>query len=161
MVEKTWGYEIAENSEEFTARYVDLLKQVWGISDLSGLSGVIYTQLSDVETECNGLLTYDRAVVKLDMKTALSVNLGKLREERSTVLVPTANHGRTLWRYTLAKPGPRWNRFGFGMGPWKLGQAGFGFPIDSKKTDTAWNTPQIWLQRQVCGCHRWIKFDHN
>ena len=31
----------------------------------SGLSGVVYTQLSDIEEEVNGLVTYDRKVVKI------------------------------------------------------------------------------------------------
>lgn len=39
-----------------------------------GLAGCIYTQLSDVETECNGLLTADRRVVKIDMKKMKKMN---------------------------------------------------------------------------------------
>ena len=31
-----------------------------------GLSATVYTEVSDVEDECNGLLTYDRRVVKID-----------------------------------------------------------------------------------------------
>jgi hypothetical protein len=30
------------------------------------MSAAVYTQITDVETECNGLMTYDRAVIKLD-----------------------------------------------------------------------------------------------
>ena len=37
----------------------------------NGLSALVYTQVSDVEDEINGLMTYDREVVKLPMKTAL------------------------------------------------------------------------------------------
>ncbi len=39
-----------------------------------GLSACVYTQLSDVEDECNGLLTYDRAVVKLPAEALLAIN---------------------------------------------------------------------------------------
>ena len=36
---------------------------------MQGLSAAVYTQLSDVEEEVNGLVTYDRKVVKLPPET--------------------------------------------------------------------------------------------
>ena len=39
-----------------------------------GLSAVIYTQLSDVEEEVNGILTYDRKILKLDVDTVRDLN---------------------------------------------------------------------------------------
>ncbi|MBQ9066859.1 MAG: glycoside hydrolase family 2 [Clostridia bacterium] len=39
-----------------------------------GLSAFVFTQLSDVESECNGLVTYDRAVVKYDKDKMKAVN---------------------------------------------------------------------------------------
>ena len=39
-----------------------------------GLSAAIYTQLSDVEDELNGLITYDRKVVKMDKNRVLEVS---------------------------------------------------------------------------------------
>ena len=39
-----------------------------------GLCGTIYTQLSDVENEVNGIYTYDRAVLKPDEKTVMYIN---------------------------------------------------------------------------------------
>ena len=38
-----------------------------------GLCGVIYTQLSDVEDETNGLLTYDRKILKVDQELLLEI----------------------------------------------------------------------------------------
>ena len=49
-----------------TKRYQELLKNAYGIEDSRGTSAVVYTQLTDVEQELNGLLTYDRAVIKPD-----------------------------------------------------------------------------------------------
>ena len=46
----------------------------------NGLSALVYTQVSDVEDEINGLLTYDRKVTKLDRETALAC-AAALREE--------------------------------------------------------------------------------
>ena len=39
-----------------------------------GLCAAIYTQVSDVEDEVNGLITYDRRVVKLDADTMLPIS---------------------------------------------------------------------------------------
>ena len=45
-----------------------------------GLSATVYTQVSDVEFEVNGLLTYDREIVKLDEDAVKAIN-DKLRYE--------------------------------------------------------------------------------
>ena len=39
-----------------------------------GLSAIIYTEVSDVEDECNGLLTYDRKVVKITPEVMKAAN---------------------------------------------------------------------------------------
>lgn len=39
-----------------------------------GLSALVYTQLTDVEDEVNGLFTYDRAEIKPDANAVRSVN---------------------------------------------------------------------------------------
>jgi hypothetical protein len=64
-LDKTYGYRKYENR----ARYVEALQELYRdkIRPLSqeGLCGSIYTQVSDVEDETNGLLTYDREVLKV------------------------------------------------------------------------------------------------
>ena len=74
---KTWGYEGTKNIEDLTRSYEKLLAKAWGLKDTAGLSAVIYTQLTDVETECNGLLTYDREVNKVIAERAAAANSGK------------------------------------------------------------------------------------
>jgi hypothetical protein len=59
-----------------------LFKHVWRLHQLRGLSAAVYTQTTDVETECNGLLTYDRAVAKID--PALSAGGQSRRVFRNT-----------------------------------------------------------------------------
>ena len=49
-----------------------------------GLAGCVYTQLSDVEDELNGLLTYDRKVLKIDPALVRAVN-EKLKKELEDV----------------------------------------------------------------------------
>ncbi|MEI7898647.1 MAG: glycoside hydrolase family 2 TIM barrel-domain containing protein [bacterium] len=75
---KTWGYEGTKNVEDLTRGYEKLLVKAWEQHVAVGLSAVIYTQLTDVETECNGLLTYDREVNKVIPERAVAANTGKL-----------------------------------------------------------------------------------
>ncbi len=64
-VERIFGYKRYENLSDFQNAYRELMEQSLLPLKEQGLSGAVYTQLSDVEEEVNGLLTYDRKVNKL------------------------------------------------------------------------------------------------
>ncbi|MFE7083933.1 glycoside hydrolase family 2 protein [Priestia megaterium] len=55
--EKGWGYTSVQSEEEFLTDYARVMKAVY---ESSVIHGYCYTQLTDVEQEINGLLTYDR-----------------------------------------------------------------------------------------------------
>ncbi len=60
-----WGYQSFENKEALANRYEKLIEDL--IPFISkGLSAAVYTQTTDVEVEVNGLMTYDREVIKFD-----------------------------------------------------------------------------------------------
>lgn len=61
---KTYGYRVDKTREGFVRRVRDLYKSLLPLAE-RGLCGAVYTQVSDVEDETNGLLTFDRAVQKL------------------------------------------------------------------------------------------------
>ena len=63
-LEKTYGYRKFEDRESFVKALQALYMEVNRLKE-QGLSGAIYTQLSDVEDETNGLFTYDRRILKL------------------------------------------------------------------------------------------------
>jgi len=63
---KEFAYEWQPDSAALTARYVGLIKQVEQLSLETGLSAAVYTEITDVEGELNGFVTYDRAVMKID-----------------------------------------------------------------------------------------------
>ena len=71
--DRNWGYVQFKNTNEVTDQYVkfgeDLLKLV-----KSGFSAAVYTQTTDVEMEINGLMTYDRKVIKIDEKRVRAIN---------------------------------------------------------------------------------------
>ena len=73
---KSWGYKGMASREALTKNYVDLWRRVHQLKEDAGLSAAVYTQWTDVEAECNGLLTYDRKVVKVDAEQARAAHRG-------------------------------------------------------------------------------------
>ncbi len=65
--ERNWGYVSYKTPEELTEAYLALLKKLHPMTGMAGLSAAVYTQTTDVEVEVNGLMTYDRALVKMDV----------------------------------------------------------------------------------------------
>lgn len=63
-----YGYGQTDSEEALTNRIIDLYEEMVLSSIPNGLCGCVYTQLSDVEDEINGLYTYDRQVCKVDKK---------------------------------------------------------------------------------------------
>ena len=72
IVKKGWGYTKTETAEDLRASYSQLLGDI-AVLIPEGLAGVIYTQTTDVESEINGLLTYDRNY-KLDPEILRSIH---------------------------------------------------------------------------------------
>jgi ABC transport system ATP-binding/permease protein len=64
-VNRVYGYQKYDTPEEMAAALKQLFSRQLFPLISKGLSGAVYTQLSDVEEEVNGLVTYDRRVVKL------------------------------------------------------------------------------------------------
>ncbi|UQZ82674.1 Evolved beta-galactosidase subunit alpha [Paenibacillus konkukensis] len=61
-----FSYQEMKDKKEITDKYIDFINQLKNLKASPGLSAAIYTQISDVEYEINGLLSYDRKVEKLD-----------------------------------------------------------------------------------------------
>lgn len=59
-----WGYQSFKNKEELKKRYEQVVHELWRLIPM-GLSAGVYTQTTDVEVETNGLMTYDRKVMKI------------------------------------------------------------------------------------------------
>jgi hypothetical protein len=144
--DKNWGYRKIADSESLTAAYVKMLSRAWSLKD-KGLNAVVYTQTTDVETESNGLLTYDREVLKVDAEKAASANRGKVREQ-VTVLVPTSQEQPQTWRFTLDAPAEAWLKPDFDNSSWKEAPGGFGTKITpGAVVGTIWKTNNIWIRR--------------
>lgn len=64
-IDRIYGYAEFESEQAWRAGLDELLASVDALEE-KGLSGFVYTQMSDIEEEVNGILTYDRRVCKLD-----------------------------------------------------------------------------------------------
>ena len=69
-----FGYKKFDSREALTKAYVDLLEKELSPWVKKGLSAAVYTQTTDVETEINGYLTYDREVEKMDFEKIRGVH---------------------------------------------------------------------------------------
>jgi predicted amidohydrolase YtcJ len=147
---KTWGYLGTKDSAELTRKYERLLAKVWQLKDKPGLSAAVYTQTTDVETEGNGLMTYDRAVLKMDLDRIAAVNRGDVsRVPQVKEIVPTSREKGLTWRYTLDKPAEDWFKPDFDDSKWKEGIGGFGTKgTPGAVVRTEWKTDDIWLRRE-------------
>lgn len=63
---ENWGYQSYKTEQELSDAVVTLLEKLKALIASPGLSAAVYTQTTDVETETNGLMTYDRRVFKID-----------------------------------------------------------------------------------------------
>ena len=82
MPDRNWGYVQFKNSKEVTDEYEKYAEALKKFID-AGFSAAVYTQTTDVEGEINGLMTYDRKVMKLDEKRLGEINrqiVGKLNK---------------------------------------------------------------------------------
>ncbi|MFC2158771.1 PA14 domain-containing protein, partial [Acidobacteriota bacterium] len=73
-----WGYDLLQDPESLVKRYENLYVQLLPLIRKPGLSAAVYTQISDIETENNGLLTYDRELNKMGAEAVALANHGFL-----------------------------------------------------------------------------------
>ena len=71
--DKNWGYIEFKTREDVTDRYVTYAEKLMELVE-RGFSAAVDTQTTDVEGEVNGLVTYDREVVKVDVDRLHEVN---------------------------------------------------------------------------------------
>jgi Glycosyl hydrolases family 2/Glycosyl hydrolases family 2, TIM barrel domain len=146
--EKNWGYVSYENAEQLTDAYVDLLTMMRPLIG-GGLSAAVYTQTTDVEIEVNGLMTYDRALVKMDESRIVeAAKKLYLPPPQMRVLVPTSENAPQTWQYTANQPDEGWFEPNFDDSAWDSGPAGFGAKGTPRSVvRTVWDSSDIWLRR--------------
>jgi len=71
--DRNWGYVQFNSAKEVTDEYVKYAEQLMNLIQ-HGFSAAVYTQTTDVEVEVNGLMTYDREVIKMDESRVKQIN---------------------------------------------------------------------------------------
>ena len=143
-----WGYVMLTNDQELAVQYAETFQHVWRMHGVRGLSAVVYTQTADVETECNGLLTYDRAVAKLDPALLQAANREDYRAIPMKIILADGLSGGASWKYTTENPAGDWFAPDFVSSAWKDGTGGFGSSgTPGIILNTKWNSADIWLRR--------------
>lgn len=66
---RNWGYQTYYNAEDLLKNYIYKFEQIVNMKQKNGVSAAVYTQTTDVEGEINGLITYDREVIKIPIET--------------------------------------------------------------------------------------------
>jgi hypothetical protein len=73
---ENWGYEKMQSRDDLLLRFEDFYRTIRRMEEENGLSAAVYTQTTDVETETNGLMTYDRQEVKMGIGNIKNARLG-------------------------------------------------------------------------------------
>jgi hypothetical protein len=148
--QNNWGYRTYHSQDELIRHYKNLIVQLPPLIS-KGLAAAVYTQTTDVEVEVNGLMTYDRAIVKLPAEAVAGVNKSVYEPAPQVVtVVPTSEEKAQAWKYTFEQPAEGWNEAKADDSNWKDGKGGFGTEgTPGAVIGTTWNTPQIWMRRTV------------
>jgi hypothetical protein len=143
-----WGYRTFKTTDELRQNYHIAMRRLHALVG-KGLSAAVYTQTTDVEVEVNGLMTYDREVIKFDVAETAKWHAalhGPAPEFRE--LVPTSEKAGVKWRYAMIKPADGWEKPEFDASKWAEAEGGFG----TKETPgtvvrSEWKSKDIWLRR--------------
>ncbi|MGQ8336645.1 glycoside hydrolase family 2 protein [Sunxiuqinia sp. A32] len=144
-------YITMENEEEYIKLYDDFTTMLTKFKTNKGLSAAVYTEITDVEIEMNGIMTYDR-VLKVDPQLIYKSNQKVINEEMYEYIydvLPTAETVKKEWQYTLSAPADGWMKKDFDASSWKTGKAGFGSAnTPGAYLGTEWTTNQIWIRQE-------------
>jgi hypothetical protein len=142
------NYVGASTTNDIAAIYDSFSDDLVDNKSASGLNAAVYTQITDVENECNGLMTYDRymkpslGLISVSNQKAITAKVSF-----STILPNSQNEGQN-WQYTTSTPATDWYATNFIATGWNSGQAGFGTAgTPNAVIRTTWNTPDIWLRQ--------------
>jgi len=141
------GYIPAATPADIAPNYDSLLNNVLEYKSAGTLNGAIYTQITDVENECNGLLTYDRIVKPDPTLIAYSNEKTVTGQIKITTILPTSQSQNRTWKYTTnsSTANTNWYAPGFNDSAWNSGLAPLG--QGDPGVVTPWTTSDIWIRQ--------------
>ena len=148
---RNWGYRTYYSQAELRQNYEILMHRLRPLIS-KGLAAAIYTQTTDVEGEVNGLMTYDRELIKLDAERLTKLHkrfYEPPRKIETFTYVPTSEKEQQNWKFTTTKPqAADWMKEEFDDTKWESGSGGFGEEsTPGSVVRTKWKANDIWLRR--------------
>lgn len=142
------GYTNVQSPQDLVDLYTEFAAMLKGFRDEKGLSAAVYTQITDVETEINGLLTYDR-IPKMDVGKIAKANSLEMKLPKFTTVLATSEKESQTWKYTFDRPADGWEQPGFNDSAWQTGPGGFGSrgTPGTGKIGTEWTSNNVWMRR--------------
>ncbi|PWD98511.1 glycoside hydrolase family 2 protein [Marinilabilia rubra] len=145
---KNWGYLTYHSEDEFVEAYDDLMDALIGPVS-KGLSAAVYTQTTDVEGEVNGLITYDREVVKIAPDKLTDIH-SKLYQEYwdAFSLVKDSEVNPHEWKVSNAVESEDWKKTSFDDFAWDVKPAPFSsYDNTFISNNTEWTNEKIYLRK--------------
>lgn len=140
--------EVVLSAEDLDERYSLWIDNLSGLREY-GLTSVVYTQLSDVENELNGWLTYDRQVSKLPVERLAELH-GRLFQPLTAdqkSVIPLSMSLPQEWMYLTEALNAGWYKQD-NRENWRTGLGPFGVPLwNVPDVRTLWNSGMLYLQR--------------
>jgi hypothetical protein len=154
LPERSWepkgGGKINVSSyDDLYYTYTELMGQVKVLKEKHNLSGTVYTELTDVETEVNGLLFYDRTP-KVPIKNMLSVNGFHFQSPRYRDILPLSQTTPQEWKHAFSEPAggkTDWTKASYDDSVWEEGPGAF--DADYEHVGTNWPAKKdLWLRKK-------------
>ncbi len=143
-----WGYTTVATPQDLEERYGEYTGMLKRLRDERGMSAAVYTQITDVEVETNGLLTYDR-IPKANAQEIARANRFAYPQPTYLAISPTSDQTAQSWKYTNEAPPANWTGLGFNDANWKTGEATFGNQgaQNGPRISTTWESSDIYLRK--------------
>ncbi len=146
---RNWGYLTFNDKTDFVKEFEALIEGLKG-PIASGLSAAIYTQTTDVEGEVNGLITYDRELVKIDPAEVKRMVTPLYHEYWAPyVLVPSSEHDPAQWCVSTEPPHADWKKADYDDHEWPKSM----LPLSTYDNfflgkHSPWTTDKVYLRKQ-------------
>jgi hypothetical protein len=149
IAEHSWqkeghGYVEVDTSQDLLYLYAEFMEWVRKMRDHDSLSAVVYTELTDVMTEINGLLTYDR-IPKVAPELLHQVNTFRFPAPSYKTVLENSEAGGQNWKYTVTQPAGTWSALDYDDSHWATGVGGFA--NGGEHVGTKWTEPDLWVRR--------------
>ena len=141
-------YVMVKDQTELTNMYESFMEKLIQYKTMNGLSAAVYTELTDVEVELNGVMTYDRKVSKMDPVKLYKINQ-RIHNEDIYIkeILPTSLENGRMWKYTTTQPAPNWFESAYDDSKWTKAIGGFG-TTGNPGVRTGWDTSDIWIRQE-------------